>query len=102
MQPHAELIKGESQAHAIEDRHKLEPIPGKPGREEKGRSHEGKQEDAVVQVMDMGSTEMQIEVRNVAGHYEEDEKACAYERDQKTCENDPPEALGIHIGSSEA
>ena len=100
MQPHAELIKGESQAYPIEDRHKLEPFPGKRGREEKGRSHEGKKEDAVVQVMDVGSTQMQVEVGNVTGHYQKDENAHARERGQETGQNDPSDALGIQVGSS--
>jgi hypothetical protein len=34
-------------------------------------------------VMNVGSTEMQVEVRNVTGHDEKDENARAHEREQK-------------------
>ena len=102
MQPHTELIKSEGQSYAVEDRDKVQPFPRGSGCEQECRSHDGKQEDAEVQVMNVGSTEMQIEVRNVTGHYEKDENACAHEREQKTRKNNPPEALGIHVGSNEA
>jgi hypothetical protein len=52
--------------------------------------------------MNVGSSKMQIEVRNVTGHYEKDENACAHEREQKAGKNNPSKALGIHVGSSEA
>jgi hypothetical protein len=53
-------------------------------------------------VMNVGSTEMQIEVRDVTGHYEEDQDAYAHEREQKAGKYNPAEALGIQVGSSEA
>jgi hypothetical protein len=83
MQPHTKLIKSESQAYAVENRDEVEPFPGRSGREEECRSHESKEEDAEVQVMNVGSTEMQVEVRDVTGHYEKDQNTCAHEREQK-------------------
>jgi hypothetical protein len=102
MQPHTELIKSESQSYAVEDRDKVQPFTRRSGCEQECRSHDGKQEDAEVQVMNVGSTEMQMEVRDVTGHYEKDQNAYAHECEQKAGKHNPSEALGIHVGSSEA
>src|SRR5262245_46011128 len=82
MQPHSELIKGQPQSDAIEDRCPAHAVFGG-GTQKEIPSHNGEQENPEVQVMHVNAVEINVNVRNMTKGDEEDDEAGGDESGKK-------------------
>src|SRR6266478_2265749 len=93
MKPYPELIEGERHSEPVTERG---PICGAPNRpSEQGVCSNGcQQEDAIIQVVNVGALKEEIEVGNSAGHYQEDQCSCRDERHNEAEQRSAGKSVG--------
>ena len=79
MQPHAEFVEGQAHGHAVRQRGDFcRPAGGPP--EDAVAAHDRQQEDAIIQMMNVGAVHEQVEVRHLLRHDEQDKNPRQDER----------------------
>lgn len=98
MQPHAEFVKGEREADAVQGSYGSEVRFG--GRcEQEVRAQPREQEDAVVEMVNVGAAEVKVQVRQAASHYEKGENAGSKKCQNKGEQGAPGQAPTRRLGS---
>src|SRR5437588_2217733 len=93
VQPHAELIEGQTHGQAVEQR--ADSLVAKVERgEEENSGDGGEQEDAVVKMMDVGAAGVEKHIGHAACHDEDDDDARADEGEEKGDEGKPGQVAG--------
>jgi hypothetical protein len=91
MEPHPEFVEGQRHAEAVKQRadfaHPLARLSG----EDEQSANGGEKEDSVIEMMHMGSAEVQKQIRHASCHDQNDEHARGDEGEQKSCESDAGE-----------
>jgi len=83
VEPHPELIEGEGQGKSVGERDRIRGASHGPTKQCIS-SDAGEKEDAIIQVVDVGALQEEIEIWNFAGHDQEDGRARHEEREDET------------------
>ncbi len=100
MEPHSEFVEGEGETDAVGDGGGGEFVALGAGEDEVGAA-EGEEEDAVVEVVDVGAGDVEEELRGeFSGHDVDDEDAGGDEGEEEGGEDDAGEVVG-EVGGGE-
>jgi hypothetical protein len=96
VQPHSEFVKRKRHGDPVRQGRHLGRPPVWPA--EDGESTDrGKQEDAVIEVMDVGSAEEEIEIRHLVGHDQEHERPGDDEGQDEAEQGHPGQLMHVQL-----
>ena len=96
MEPHPELIERERETDAVQNRRLSHSSRVRPD-EDEIRAHAAQNEDSVIEMVDVGLPESQVEVVQPADRHEEHDGARERERDDEGHEHAPGQARRAHV-----